>query len=68
MAKQIRVSDDVYQMLLEIQRPRETFSELIARLLKMYQLLIAAEPIISGQHSYLEWKKEQLESEKTAHG
>lgn len=61
---QIRVSEEVYLELLNLQRPRETFSELIRRLLLMTELLYKIEPLIRGQVNYLEQKRRDLE---TAH-
>lgn len=57
MAKTIRVSEVVYEALQEIQLPRESLGEIIARLLAMYELLKAAEPIIRGQHEFLESRR-----------
>lgn len=67
MPKQIRVSDEVYQLLLEMQRPRETFSELIGRLQTAAVLLMKVEPLIRGQHEFLKWKGKQLEEQEAAH-
>jgi len=66
MSKSIKVSEEVYQLLLEMQRPRETFSDLVKRLLTAATLLTRIEPIIRGQHEFAKWKKEQLEKEETA--
>ncbi len=54
MSKSIKVSEDVYQALLLLQRPREPFSEIIRRLLSIHELLARAEPIIRGQHEFYE--------------
>ncbi len=61
MSKSIKVSEEVYQELLLIQRPRETFSEVIGRLLRVTELLMKAEPIIRGQHEYLESRRAEQE-------
>lgn len=58
MSRSIKVSDEVYQALLDNQRPRETFSEEIARLLKMTELLKAAVPLIHQQTIRLDWQRE----------
>ncbi len=68
MSKSIKVSEDVYKMLQELQRPRETFSELIERLLVAAVLLSKLEPIIRGQQALSEWKVQQLEKQKAALG
>ena len=68
MSKSIKVSEKVYQLLLEMQRPRETFSEEVQRLLTAAALLTKIEPIIRGQHEFTKWQQEQREQEKAAHG
>ena len=51
MSKQIRVSDEVYERLHEMQRPRETFSELVERLMRVYKSLFEASNLLgSGYH------------------
>ena len=61
MSKSIRVSDQVYGELQKRRLAflRETFSEVISELLVLAELLERAEPIIRGQHAFLEWQKEQ---------
>ncbi len=61
MAKQIRVDDEVYNELLKLQRPREPLGGIVRRLLSVYALIMAAEPIIRGQHELLLYKKAELE-------
>lgn len=68
MSKSIKVSDEVYRELLLIQRPRETFSEIIGRLLKVSDLFAKAEPILRGQHDFLEEQRRRADAEKAAHG
>ncbi len=53
MNRSIKVSDEVYNDLLQLQRPRETFSEVVGRLLSLYSLITKAEPIIKGAEAYL---------------
>ena len=66
MSKSIKVKEEVYNMLLEIQRPRETFTQLIARLLLMNELLTKIEPIIRGQHQFYEEKVRKANEAKAA--
>ncbi len=61
MSKSIKVSEEVYLELLTLQRTRETFSEEIKRLLMATQLLRKIEPIIRGQHEYLESRRAEQE-------
>ncbi len=63
MSKSIKIAEPVLDGLRALQRPRETISETIRRLLFMYELLLKVEPIIKGQQSYLEWQKEQRAKE-----
>lgn len=60
MAHQIRVSDEVYQKLLNDQRPRETFSEEVERLLNVQVKAVELSNILKGQAAYAEWKLKQL--------
>lgn len=46
MNKSIKVTEAVYTTLLEFQRPRETFSQVIARLLVAAQVLVKLEPLL----------------------
>ncbi len=64
MSKSIKIAEPVLDGLRALQRPRETISETIQRLLFMYELLLKVEPIIKGQQSYLEWQKEQRAKEE----
>ena len=68
MSKSIKVREDVYNLLLEIQRPRETFSELINRLITAVVLLMKVEPLIRSQHDSLEEKIRKLNAEEAAYG
>ncbi len=45
MNRSIKVSDGVYRDLLKLQRPRETFSEVVGRLLNVYDLMGKARPL-----------------------
>ena len=65
MSKSIKIAEPVWDRLRVIQRPRETISEVIQRLIFMFELLLKVEPIIKGQQSYLEWAKEQRAKEET---
>ena len=68
ISKSIKVSEDVYQLLLEMQRPRETFSELINRLMTAAALLMKVEPLIRSQLNFLEDKLRKADAEKALEG
>lgn len=68
MSKSIKVSEDTYQMLLGFMRPRETFSELIARLLTVYVLMEKVLPFIREQQLSFRSQVEKADAEKAAHG
>ncbi len=57
MRKSIKGSEEVYQQLLTLQRPRETFSELVARLLQAVELLVKVAPIIAIFCSAMPYRK-----------
>ena len=66
MSKSIKVSEGTYHDLLTLQRARETFNDVIRRLLTAYSILLAAVPIIEGKRRELEIKvKEMQGGEKT---
>ena len=68
MSKSIKVSEDVYNLLLEIQRPGETLSAIIMRVIKASILMLKVEPLIRSQHDFLEEKIKKLNAEEAAHG
>ena len=55
----IRVSEEVYQGLHDFQSPRETHSDVVAKLLNIVRALKSLEPILAGQKAYHEWKQRQ---------
>ena len=59
MSRVIKVDDDVYLGLREIQAPRETYSEVVARLLDIWRVLHGLEPILKGSIAYHEFKARQ---------
>lgn len=61
MSHSIKVSDQVYQSLLALQRPRETFSGIIQRLIVNNALLTTALPLVRGHKNYAQWQKDQDE-------
>jgi predicted CopG family antitoxin len=65
MSKSIKVDEGVYQELLALQRPRETFSQVINRLLRIAALLVKVEPFLETERIRLERKFAELEPEKT---
>lgn len=68
MPKSIKVSDKVYQALRKLQRPRETFSVEIARLLEIYDNMSVLRSILEGTREYAKWRDEQDERAKTPGG
>lgn len=66
MSKSIKVSEGVYQELLLLQRPRETFSEIIGRLLLMSALIQKIEPYIKSQVVFLESRRAEQEAQHPA--
>ena len=54
MNRSIKVSDVVYESLQQLQFPRETFSEVVERLVKLRNLISTARPMIEGAVRYWE--------------
>ena len=65
MLHSIKVTDDVLKALQEEQRPRESYTDVIARLLDIMRALRGLEPILRGSNSFHEWKR-QREAEAMA--
>ena len=56
MNRSIKVSDDVYAGLGKLQRPRETYSDVVTRLLGLYTLLAKADPMIHSADDLQRWE------------
>ncbi len=67
MSKAIKLNDDVYEGLRKIQAPRETYSEVVARLLDLWRTLNGLEPILRGSIAYQEFKDRQAAKAAAAH-
>lgn len=66
MSKSIKVDELVYQELLWLQRPRETFSELIGRLLRIAEMLDKVRPFLETERVRLARKLEEHKTETPA--
>lgn len=58
MNKSIKVQEQVYHQLEDLRGKRETFSEVVERLLKARPRIIEAYDLIAGAASYRPWKRE----------
>jgi predicted CopG family antitoxin len=56
MRRSIKVSDKVYQALLEEQRPRETFDDVVNRLLEIKAKVMELIEVMNKVPAYLAWK------------
>lgn len=63
MTHTIRVDDQVYDGLRAIQAPRESYSDVICRLLDLRRMITGLEPILRGSHAYHAWRA-QRDAEK----
>lgn len=68
MSRTIKVDNQVYEQLEQLRRKRETFSQAVDRLLKVYETLSQAVGIMEGQVSFIDWQREQLEKMSTMPG
>ena len=62
MMHSIKVSDEIYKELIKLQRPRETFSEEVERLLRVYSTLFEVSEALGPSH-YLQ-ERPKLEGTK----
>lgn len=60
MSKLIRVSDNVYERLRQLQGPRETYSEVIDRCLSTVEALKGVSDILGPSHYLKERPKEEV--------
>ena len=68
MSHSIKISDEVLDDLRSLQRPRETYNELINRLLNVFKLMEQVKPFLDRYHEELKQKVEKIEKEALAHG
>ena len=57
MFHSIKVDDQVYVKLQLMQKPRESYNDVVTRLIGLYLCLNDLEPVIRGSVNYLEWQK-----------
>lgn len=59
MKKSIKVSEDVYHALIDLQRPRETFSDVVQRLLDVHAGVQQLIKVMDDVPAYKLWKAQQ---------
>lgn len=64
MPKNIQLRDEVYTRLENVRGKRETFSEVVDRLLTMLEKVGELRSILEGQVAFEKRKQERLEAEK----
>lgn len=64
MSKSIKVSEQVYKNLLEMQRVRQSFSQQIEELITLRRMLDGIAPLIRGSAEFLKWQEEKRDQEK----
>lgn len=60
MSRPIKVSNEVYEKLQKLQRPRESYSEVIERLLMMTEPLLEASRLLGSAHYLTERPKQEV--------
>ncbi len=61
MSRSIKISEESYQTIREMQGPRETYKDVVERLLDMWRMLRGLEPLLSGHKAYQEFlNRDQL--------
>lgn len=59
MSKSIKVSEEVYQELRGLQRTRETYNDVIARLIAVDKGLMGLYTVVGGVKAFGEWQANQ---------
>lgn len=54
MNKTMKVSDEVFEDLRRLQQPRETYSDVVKRLVNLHGVISAARPMLEGAVHYWE--------------
>ena len=67
MSKAIKLSDEAYQELAVLQRPRETFSQVISRLLATYNAVDKLVATFERSDEFQQWQREQSPSAIKSH-
>lgn len=65
MSKTIRVSEAVYSELEQIREKRETFSDLVARLLKARPHVREDYSLVGGVARFQQWQRDQQQARDT---
>ena len=65
MSKSIKVKETTYERLLALQRPRETFSDIIERMLRVYAAIADVEDTLSPGHYLMERPKADARAKET---
>lgn len=56
MSKLIRVSNETYNELEQLMDKRQTFNQVVARLIDIQRMVLGIEPILRGQKAFQEFK------------
>ena len=60
MSKAIKIRENTYEELLKLQRPRETISEVIDRLVRVYNEIFMIRETLGPHHHLAERPKEEV--------
>jgi predicted CopG family antitoxin len=55
----IKLHKDVYDRLCQFQCKKETFSQAVDRLLKVWEGFHSLSQVVGGMHEYADWKEKQ---------
>lgn len=61
MSKTVRIKDETYDELERMLRTRETFDDIIKRLLGIYRWAETATDVLEGTVQFKQWQRKQLE-------
>ncbi len=66
MSKSIKVSEEIYQKLIEIHEGRDTFGQTVERLIKVKEGVEILIRVVEGNKAYAEYQAKQLKENTPA--
>jgi predicted CopG family antitoxin len=63
MSKSIKVTEEVYQELQALQRTRETYNDVIARLIAVDKGIRGLYTVVGGVQAFADWQNRQFKAE-----
>ena len=67
MSKTIKLEDKVYDQLTELMRPKETYSQVVERILTLFGKMGELRDVLEGAVAFQKGQQERIEKEVASH-